>query len=1159
MKKSKKGFRAGLGSFLNKLGLGMRAKLIIIFLIVKIIPLLLVVLISVSQLTALGVRLRDIAVEDSQVALNSSAVQTIERMSTDTAQRVADFLYQRDDDIRYLASLAETYDGNIYQIEKAYEAFVRAQYGRVVEHSEWVLDEETGLWVDTNVNDMSDTLGVSSNTQNEQELYGSTFNTREADDLTYYNAPLYDEVTFIGLDGKELIRISTTDMENSLKNSYADSFVTGELRDVSIKANTFIKAEDYWSALPYLTNEEGNDIYVSDVIGAYVGTNYVGTYTPENLAAASEARGYDIEYAPEEQAYAGQENPNGERFEAIVRWASPVYVNGEKIGYVTLALDHDHIMEFVDHQTPMNERYVEINSAAQGNYAFIWDYQCRSICHPRHSSIVGYDPETGDQQVSWLSQATYERLLAKCGVDETLYNQLTAEERVAILLDNWANIISHSENGQPVYELIIDEPTFNDQSRPAAEGNDPEHTPAADLTKLGFVGLDGRYLNNAPQCTGWLDLSNNGGSGSLYILWSGLWKLNTAAAIPYYTGHYAPSEANGYSKIGFGFVAIGSSLEDFTEPAQATSEQLDKTTAENMNRTSMQLFLTTASLIVLVVIVAIVLASYITNNIQHVINGISRFRRGERQFRFNSKATDEFGQLAQSFDEMADSVVGSVNSPLAITDMDMKLIYMNEYALELNNKVLEDIVGEEYSKDSIYPVGTEYCPITALHEGREAEILYSEAHNRYFRGTANYLLDNSRNRIGYVIVTTDLTEISLKQIELEHAVEAANLANEHKGDFLARMSHEIRTPMNAVIGITSIVKRKLSEIKMESATLEDICEKVAQIETSSQHLLSLLNDILDLSKIEAGKIEIVEEVTDLSKLISTVSGLIEPRCSEKQIKFDVDCDDFSSTAFMTDPLRLRQVLINLLGNAVKFTADSGTIYFGVKTKEQSDGRTLVRFIVRDTGIGIAPEHVETIFSAFEQGDNTVTKRYGGTGLGLSISRSIVQMLGGDIVVTSELGKGSEFAFELWIDETGQEESAEKDVSEVKGRFTKSRILLVDDVDINRMVVATMLEETGAEIVEADDGTTALKLFEQSPVGGFDLILMDVKMPQMDGYEATRRIRELDREDAKSVPIVALTANAYDDDIALALRSGMNSHLAKPVEYETLMKMIIEYL
>ncbi|MDR1922033.1 MAG: HAMP domain-containing protein, partial [Candidatus Adiutrix sp.] len=584
----------------NKLGLGMRSKLITIFLLVKVIPLILLAAIAWRQFIMLGDVLRDISVKDSTVALNDGAVENIERMSTDTANRVAEFLYGRDDDILYVAGLEPTEDN--------YRRFVEHALGRLVKKSPWELAPDGKKWIPAQEPAPKGAAGRSTNRENDDR---DGFNPRPPQDFEYEKVPLYAEITFVDPEGRELVKVVSDD---PLKVRYP---LDPARKDVSKKENTYVKAEDYFQELKKL---KPGEIYVSDVIGAYVGSNYIGMYTPEIVAEAAESRGYPIEYKPGEQAYAGRENPGGQRFEGIVRWATPATDEaGEIIGYATLALHHDHIMEFVDHITPMNERYTELPSAYEGNYAFIWDYKCRSISHPRHHSIVGFDPETGDPQTPWLEESIYEGWQASG-------------------LGKWT-------------DFVKDYPTFHEQSR--------AKKPAPILTRNGLIGLDGRYLNNAPQCTGWMDLTGGGGSGSFYILWSGLYKLNTAAAIPYYTGPYAPSEANGYSRRGFGFVAIGSELEYFTAPASAMEEELKVAIGENIQGTFMQLATTTIILIVLVVVIAIWMASFLTNSITRLISGISRFRAGERQFRFDAPVKDEFGILADSFDDMADSLAES--------------------------------------------------------------------------------------------------------------------------------------------------------------------------------------------------------------------------------------------------------------------------------------------------------------------------------------------------------------------------------------------------------------------------------------------------------------------------------------------------------------------
>ncbi|UQZ88139.1 hypothetical protein C4J81_02490 [Deltaproteobacteria bacterium Smac51] len=1093
-------FSQSMDRLFNRLGLGMRSKLVIIFLLVKVIPLILLAAIAWRQFNTLGNILTDIAVEDSSAALNDSAVENIERMSTDTARRVADFLYERDDDILFLATKEPS--------EELYRQFVESRRGRVVKVGKWILAPDGQSWVPAEPSQPDLSGGVSTNVEN-NDMDG--FNYRPPEPFDFISIPLYDEIAFVDLQGNEVIKVVASD---SPKVNFPFS---PEKKNVSDKQNTYIKAETYFDEVKELRPGE---IYVSDVIGAYVGSNFIGMYTPDIVAKAAADRGYDIEYEPEEQSFAGKENPNGRRFEGIVRWASPVAgKDGEVIGYVTFALNHDHIMEFVDHITPMIERYTDLPSAFEGNYAFIWDYQCRNISHPRHNSIVGFDPETGDPQIPWLEASIYEGW-QKSG------------------LEKWT-------------DYVKDYPTFFEQSR--------SKKPAAELTKRGLVGLDGRYLNNAPQCTGWMDLTGEGGSGSFYILWSGLYKLNTAAAIPYYTGHYAPSEANGYSKRGFGFVAIGSGLEDFTQPARETEDKLVQAIGESLSGTFFQLVATTIILIVLVVFIAIWMASFLTNSITKLIKGISRFKEGERQFRFHALNKDEFGTLADSFDEMADSLTNSVTAPLTITDMKRNVIYMNDYGLEICKKTLSDIVGTPYGDSSAYPSGSKYCPITALEQGREAEIMYAESINRYIKGQANYLYSKDGEKIGYIIETADVTEMVNKQMELQAAMDEARTANAHKGEFLARMSHEIRTPMNAIIGLSNIVQRNLEHVQSEDEDIVEIKNHIKQIESSSHHLLSLLNDILDLSKIEAGKIVLNMETVDMRVLANMVTSIIKPRCDEKSIIFKTYFDPLSPSTFKTDALRLRQVLINLLGNSVKFTPERGTVEFHILKKDRKDGKTLLQFIVRDTGIGISTDALDAVFQPFEQAGGHITRQYGGTGLGLTISRHIVGILGGDIEVKSEEGGGSEFSFSAWFTESDEVLPVEKAAADPGGKFEGKRVLLVDDVDLNRKVARAMLKNTGMIIDDAEDGTDAVQKFRGSAENTYDIILMDVQMPKMDGYQASRAIRSSDRSDSHTVPIVALTANAFHDDIEKAFSAGMNAHLAKPIKLNTLIDTLARFL
>ena len=1286
MIKKDKTYIGGLfGKIFSRFHVSMQSKLIVTFIITKFLPIAVLAIISMVQISYLGGKLQDLAVEDATIALNNNAVENIERMSTDTAQRIADFLYQRDNDIRYLANIASGSYADIPSLEKALRQFADNSYGRLVKPGEWLLSEDGNSWVPAEIPDMSATLGHSTNKENNDTHNGSTFRSRPADGLSYENVPMYDEISFIGLDGQELIRLSTTEHENSRKKQYKDWFVSGALRDVSQRKNTFIGSESYWPALDSLTREQGNDIYVSDVIGAYVTSNFIGMYTESNVSAAASARGYGIPYDPEKQAYAGEENPNGQRFEGIVRWASPVYADGNKVGYVSFALSHDHIMEFTDHQTPMSERYTELPSAHEGNYAFIWDYQCRSIAHPRHHSIAGFDPATGAPQIPWLPQAIYMRLLEASGLSAAEIAQMTPEERVAAIRENHHQLLQLSEDGNPVYEMIRGEPTFHDQARsntnvanPLLE--DPEHTVAADLTRVGLVGLDGRYLNNAPQCVGWMDLAGNGGSGSLYILWSGIYKLNTAAAIPYYTGRYAPSENNPYPNVGFGFVAIGAGLEDFTAPADVMAHNIDDVVIEITQATALQTILLTIVLILFIVFIAVSLSSFITENLEVLSSGVTQFRKGERQFRFMYPAQDEFGKLADAFDSMADSIDENANGPLVITDLDHRIIYMNKHALALVNQGLNELMGQQYEDHSIYPRNSVHCPIWAMEHNVEAVAYYLEETQQYFMGTANYFMDDEGNKVGFIIASTDVTEI---QMALKHA-EEATLA---KSQFLSNMSHEIRTPMNAIIGMTTIGG--------DAKTIERKDFAFKKISEASSHLLGVINDILDISKIEAEKFELSSVSMDFEKMLQQVSDVIRFRMEKKHQKFSVFIDNAIPRHLIGDDQRLAQVIVNLLSNAVKFTENNGQISLRAALLDNTHNVCTIRFDVEDNGIGITKEQQAKLFTSFQQADSSTSRHFGGTGLGLAISKNIVRLMGGDIWVESSLNAGATFSFTvqlhddlsqnatktfnipasenirvLFADENeddltyyrylteplqitcdlakdsekvlellsaensyniifldsalpgsngfelskkikqilpdalvvilsaatewdhlmdeakaagvdhflskpvfpsvlkeyifnrlglhSQQEKPEEEASSVIS-LEGFRVLLAEDVEINREIVMTLLEPSKIKIECAENGIEAVRLFAEK-AQEYDMIFMDVQMPEIDGFEATRQIRAMDHiPNAKTIPIVAMTANVYREDIENCLAAGMNDHVGKPLDISHVFAILHKYL
>ncbi|MDR1424814.1 MAG: EAL domain-containing protein [Azoarcus sp.] len=600
------------------LKLSVRVRLILLFIAIKVVPLILLVWIAWNQTRETAGHIGgqfdelvdtanesihevgDMAVNDAVNALDTRARDEIERLTTDTARQVAAFLYARDADIHYAATLPPE--------AGAYRNYVGNNRRDLIQHDKWKLNAAGTDWEPESVPPTDSYIAQPGSRDND-----INFHYRPPGVLHKENLPLYLEMTFVGLDGKEKVKVTTSPR------------MSRELKDVSRRQNTYAKAETYFAALKKL---KPGEIYVSDVIGTYVGSQIIGKFTPQ----AAVKRG--IPFEPEKHAYAGKENPVGKRFKGIVRWATPVVQGGEIVGWVTLALNHDHLMSFADHIVPTDERYRDISDAFDGNYAFIWDYKGRSIVHPRHHSIVGYD-ENGEPETPWLEDKVYEDFL---------------------------------NSGKPWHDYMQSAPTFADQLQ--------SRKPAKALTERGDVGLDCRWLNFAPQCTGWYNLADQGGSGSFLILWSGLYKLTTTAAIPYYTGQYNPAVAG--NKRGFGIVTIGANVDDFHRAANESKKRLDgiiqtsnasmiangeaaaRGLHDDMARTASSLTVSTLALIALVVFVAIWIASYLSKKINWLNEGLNRYRFGEKDFRFGFHYRDEITSLAATFNEMAETLNSNV-------------------------------------------------------------------------------------------------------------------------------------------------------------------------------------------------------------------------------------------------------------------------------------------------------------------------------------------------------------------------------------------------------------------------------------------------------------------------------------------------------------------
>ncbi|QKF76665.1 sensor histidine kinase [Arcobacter defluvii] len=591
--------------------LSIRIKLIIIFIVIKILPLIFIAYIAYMGVIKLDTYLNksttflfnqskeiiintaNASIEDSIKNLDKKSQDSLEKISYEIANNIAEFLYERDKDLLFLSRV----DLN----QKVLENFYEAKTKNIIVHDEYFYDDETNTYkTKEELKKIEREQKTANLKENEKE-----FNYIDPIEFKTKNIPIYKEISFFDLNGNEKYKISS---------------INPEKLNVSDSKNTYIKAEKYFDEISKLNK---NEIYVSDVIGEYIGSKIIGTFTKEKAKKAG------IEFEPQKYGYAGIENPLGKRFEGIIRFITPVFKNNEKIGYISAALDHRHIQEFTDTVNPTSINLKQnIADASLGNYAFIWDYEGKSIAHPRDYSIFGYDKNSGEKVMPWLS----------ADVAQKFYS-----------------------SNKNINEFLKDYPKFEEQSL----NKKPN---LKQLKEDGNVGLDCRYLNFAPQCEGWMQLTQNGGYGSFIINWSNVWKLTTAATIPYYTGKY------GNTKRGFGFVAIGASVDDFHSAANKTREDVLKILNNQTNSMSEimsenqseiktfidalinELTIITFAMIILIIIIALLMSSYLSRKIEHILIGTEKFANNELDYRIKVTSKDEIGQLENSFNEMAEKI-----------------------------------------------------------------------------------------------------------------------------------------------------------------------------------------------------------------------------------------------------------------------------------------------------------------------------------------------------------------------------------------------------------------------------------------------------------------------------------------------------------------------
>ena len=388
--------------------------------------------------------------------------------------------------------------------------------------------------------------------------------------------------------------------------------------------------------------------------------------------------------------------------------------------------------------------------------------------------------------------------------------------------------------------------------------------------------------------------------------------------------------------------------------------------------------------------------------------------------------------------------------------------------------------------------------------------------------------------------------------QLEHMTEEANRANQAKSEFLSNMSHDIRTPMNVIIGMTKILKENIDDPERLNSAIE-------KIEMASEHMLTLINDVLDMRKVESGKMELLHESFNIIELLKEIESIVEDSIHQRNIQFESNYEKIVHKELFGSTLQIKQILMNIMSNAIKYNKEGGKLIVSCEEIATTSEEAVFRFVFQDTGIGMKKEFVQHIFEAFSQEDNGSRAHFKGTGLGMAIVKKMIDLMNGKIEVESEYNVGSKFTVELPL-ELNLEVKNSKEHHKVSIIDLKdTRILVAEDNELNMEITQYMLEERGVNVIPAYNGQEAVDIFSKSEENTIDLILMDIMMPIMDGIQATQTIRSLSRTDAKNVPIIAVSANAYVEDVQRVKAAGMNEHIAKPIDSNKLFSIIESYV
>ncbi|WP_320041350.1 ATP-binding protein [uncultured Desulfobacter sp.] len=978
-----------------KRSFSIRTKLIAIFVLIKVFPLVALAWFSWHVISDLADTLKkqteqvaqdsnalvggiaNIATSDSIAALDDRSREAIERLTTDTARHVAKFLYDRDVDIRLAAQIIPG--------KRGYQNFLSSRTRKVVmDDGKWKMNEDGTRWVPADPAPEQHKEVTARIEDNRNQFH---YRPPEATGVVE-SRPLYLEMTYVDLSGMEKFKVSDSPL------------LPDTLLDVSKKENTFCKAETYFESLKKL---KPGQIYVSDVIGAYV-----KGFLPGGVYSKARAERAGIVFQPENSGYAGLENPLGIRFKGLVRWATPVVVKGKITGFVTLALDHTHIMEFTDHVIPTDARYCITSNAGSGNYAFMWDYKGRNISHPRDYFIVGYDPETGEQAVPWLEESLYDKWLScNCSMSE--------------------------------FEIQV--PWFDAQSL--------KKKPAGELTQQGYLGLDGRFLNFAPQCTGWHTLTQHGGSGSFLIFWSKLWKLTTAAAIPYYSGHY------GDHPRGFGYVTIGANVDEFHKPAVQTAAII-KSTRKNfeanltrqkeynlaylrrsLQNAALKMSVSTGMMIVLVILIALWMAAALTGKITKMIRGINHFQKRDMDFRLEETSNDEIGQLTCSFNEMADSIQDYLtvvedakrNTELANVRLKQEITERKaaQVELSLHRDQLEDMVKKRTAQLEAQILERERAEQELMQAEKMAalgQLIAGIAHE--INTPMGAIKSSGSNILDFLEkLQKDIPDL-IEKLDDRHLPLFFGLLNHSPQKVVLRTSREEREMIRALndnLSGAGIEGGRQMAFFLVQMNVHDQWEifKPLLFHPESEFILEAA---YSLHSITSNTKNINQAVDRVSKIIYALKSYIRQSNTNERIETDI-VDSIETvliiyhnqikqnTELIRDydtvepilayPDELSQVWTNLIYNALQAMDYKGILTIRVKSLENH-----VQICVADTGCGIPDENKQKIFQPFF----TTKKRGEGSGLGLDIVAKIIKKHDGQIDLKSEVGKGTTFTILL---------------------------------------------------------------------------------------------------------------------------------------------------